>query len=1348
MLKREQSKQNKILNIKKMKEFAVQQRLKKKPVIFRRWKWLFLASICCIMHVMSLAQGITREVWNNIPGTLVSNLTSNVNYPDHPSSSLISGSFEAPTNMGDNYGQRMHGFLTPTTSGTYQFWIAGDDNCELWLSINANPANAVLIASVPGWTNPREWGKYPQQHSVSVSLTAGEKYYIKALMKEGTGGDNLSVAWQGSGLTQTVIADSFLMPYNVPQVYTFSGHVKAAGNNPIAGVEMHLTTTGGTLVSSANTDANGFYSINNIVSGDYSLIPVKPGFRFLPPWRNYTGITSDLLNEDFTAEQIGNNKITREVWNNIQGNLVTQLTSNVNYPNNPSSTGTLTSFEAPSNIGDNYGQRVHGLLLPPVDGAYEFWIASDDYSELWLSTDENPSAAMKIASVSGWTNVREWGKYPSQHSVTINLRGGFRYYIRAVMKENNGGDNLAVAWKGPGITQSVIDGPYLTTYKSSFAISGKVKNTSGIALAGITVALTGSVHGSTTTTVTDLNGFYQFNNVSPTMGYYDLNPTHSDTYNFTPSSYNYTMLYDDLINQDFTATVKNGKISGVVRYEDGNGLAGVTMLLNGREGVPAGSTTTDAIGYYEFTNLGTGNYWGVRPSKAGNIFSPEVRVYASLTGEQFNQDFIAYNSNLFTISGTITDSTTSHPIAGASVRLESPGGSFVKEVTSNEFGVYTFFNVDPGDYIVMTSRNDFIFSPLSKTVRVLNTNLNNVNFRAYPNPHFVSGYVRNNHGKAMQGVTVTTNSLTRFIVYDSTTTDSSGYYILYNPGSQFMFYVKPSFPGYTFDPEGRVYNFDSTAFSNQNYIGTPVVTGGISFDRWNNITGNTVSALTSNERYPNSPDTSGICNSFEIPSNVADNYGERVYGLLAPAETGTYYFWIASDDNSELWLSTTNLISNKVKIAGNTNWTDSREWNKYPSQKSVGITLTAGQTYYIESIMKEAGGGDNLAVGWRKPSDGNGASPVEVIPGIRLKPWIPATQVSVTPNTATIDIAVSSTLQLTGTVLPNNAYDKTIIWSSGNNAIATVSSTGLVTGLANGSTDIIATTVDGNLGALCTITVKNSPNCFAEGSITIYKWNNIPGNKITDLTSNPNYPNHSDSYTVLTSFEIPTNTGDNYGVKVNGFICTPQTGAYTFWVAGDDYAELWLSTNELPANKVKIAYEYGWTNSREWNKYTTQKSASISLIAGKTYYVEALMKENNGGDNLAVGWRKPSDGTGSTPAEIIPGNVLTPWNDYPVPAEQASKKDVALRIAFDNGAFSGNVLQVYPNPFSDALTITSSNAIFSIKVLSTLGQEMLSVKCENKLNYDLNLSQLSNGIYVLQVSDVDGNTSFKKIIKE
>jgi hypothetical protein len=144
--------------------------------------------------------------------------------------------------------------------------------------------------------------------------------------------------------------------------------------------------------------------------------------------------------------------LTKEQYNNIPGKLITDLTSNSNYPNRPSVTTRLTAFEAPLNAGENFGARIRGYIVPPTTGNYTFWIASDDQSELWLSTDSTTARKKKIGSVTGNTLSRQYTKYPAQKSVAIALIAGKKYYIEALQKESIAGDNLSVRWQLPNGT--------------------------------------------------------------------------------------------------------------------------------------------------------------------------------------------------------------------------------------------------------------------------------------------------------------------------------------------------------------------------------------------------------------------------------------------------------------------------------------------------------------------------------------------------------------------------------------------------------------------------------------------------------------------------------------------------------------------------------------------------------------------------------------------------------------------------------------------------------------------------------------------------------------------------------
>jgi regulation of enolase protein 1 (concanavalin A-like superfamily) len=195
------------------------------------------------------AHGILREVWFGIEGTSVASLTNHANFPDNPSTTnLVTDFFEAPTDIADFYGQRMHGYIVPPTTGDHVFWIASDDAGSLYLSTNEDPVNVVPVASVPGWTSSREWTKYPEQRSASIRLEAGRFYYIAALMKEHGGGDNLAVRWRlPDGTIEEPIPATRLLPYGIafsaPSIAEHPADTAAVeGESAVFGVRLENNT--------------------------------------------------------------------------------------------------------------------------------------------------------------------------------------------------------------------------------------------------------------------------------------------------------------------------------------------------------------------------------------------------------------------------------------------------------------------------------------------------------------------------------------------------------------------------------------------------------------------------------------------------------------------------------------------------------------------------------------------------------------------------------------------------------------------------------------------------------------------------------------------------------------------------------------------------------------------------------------------------------------------------------------------------------------------------------------------------------------------------------------------------
>jgi hypothetical protein len=165
------------------------------------------------IEVIGGAGKIFSEAWGDIPGTEINDLTSNVNYPNKPTVRVLLTTLEWQTNIGDNYGVRIRGYVHPVTDGDYTFWIASADSSELWLSTDADPCHISKIAYVSGWTDQYQWDKYPQQQSAPISIVGGNKRYIEVLYKAGSGSfDNLAVAWERPGASRQVIDGRFMSP--------------------------------------------------------------------------------------------------------------------------------------------------------------------------------------------------------------------------------------------------------------------------------------------------------------------------------------------------------------------------------------------------------------------------------------------------------------------------------------------------------------------------------------------------------------------------------------------------------------------------------------------------------------------------------------------------------------------------------------------------------------------------------------------------------------------------------------------------------------------------------------------------------------------------------------------------------------------------------------------------------------------------------------------------------------------------------------------------------------------------------------------------------------------------------
>ncbi len=167
-----------------------------------------------------LRGGATREVWLNAGGSgNVNNFKTGIlNWPNanspaspaaaDPSSGVeLTNGLQAPTNYGDQYGQRLRGFIVAPEKGDYTFYIAGRHECEFWMSglpgsTSINDLSLVLRQTNQQIVTSEDWDYYAthgitpdDQKSAPINLDAGERYYFEVLHRHNGQEDHLAVGW-------------------------------------------------------------------------------------------------------------------------------------------------------------------------------------------------------------------------------------------------------------------------------------------------------------------------------------------------------------------------------------------------------------------------------------------------------------------------------------------------------------------------------------------------------------------------------------------------------------------------------------------------------------------------------------------------------------------------------------------------------------------------------------------------------------------------------------------------------------------------------------------------------------------------------------------------------------------------------------------------------------------------------------------------------------------------------------------------------------------------------------------------------------------------------------------------
>ena len=199
----------------------------------------------------------------------------------------------------------------------------------------------------------------------------------------------------------------------------------------------------------------------------------------------------------------------------------------------------------------------------------------------------------------------------------------------------------------------------------------------------------------------------------------------------------------------------------------------------------------------------------------------------------------------------------------------------------------------------------------------------------------------------------------------------------------------------------------------------------------------------------------------------------NVYGSYAVNVGDIPATWIVLNGKTQLLVGETDAIAFSVFPATST--TNTLTWS---SSNSAVVSVDTNGVMY--------GAGIGTAVITARANDSGNAT-AQLTVNVSKNASLVSSVTIGGPNT----VSVSGGIQLTATVLPTNAYNKTLYWTSDNPAVAIVNEDGYVVGVAPGTALISATATDGTLkkGSYL-VTVKGSvvlvTNVIAAGAAVLY----------------------------------------------------------------------------------------------------------------------------------------------------------------------------------------------------------------------------------------------------------------------
>lgn len=431
---------------------------------------------------------IKYQVW---PG-LTRGVINSGSFSAKPNRVSAMPGFEAPSNWSANFGSRLSGYFIPATTGDYVFFISADDDADLFLSTDSNPANVRLVAQQEGWSNPRMWNTpggggtdraLAQKRSdmwspdngatlpwsLGINLQAGQKYFMMATHTEGGGGDNLGVYAKLMTDVDPIDGDPSTLTNGVVSLLTRPATTLTITADPQSVTVFEGLNASMTVAVSTDAEFTPVYQWQrnqvDIPGATAATIRFSPadiddnGAKYrcvvtLPP----TGLTATSAEATLTvqASVFITGIVKQELWGPTASDTYTRAAVEDGSAGDPTTTGFITMFDQPD-FADYYAQRLSTWFVPATTGDYVFAISSDDDSDLFVSTDDDPVNKQLVAQQTSYNGTRSWSDATGQRrsdtfspdgvnvpfASGIHMVAGTRYYIEAVHHEGSGGDSLA-----------------------------------------------------------------------------------------------------------------------------------------------------------------------------------------------------------------------------------------------------------------------------------------------------------------------------------------------------------------------------------------------------------------------------------------------------------------------------------------------------------------------------------------------------------------------------------------------------------------------------------------------------------------------------------------------------------------------------------------------------------------------------------------------------------------------------------------------------------------------------------------------------------------------------------------